>query len=61
MESSEDRTVQSELMYTGETAEEFYARRRPLENLWNGFMAGMSRQQFGNHPGEGMPAEGSKQ
>jgi len=34
-------------MYTGETPEEFYARRAPLENLWTGFMAGMRRNEFG--------------
>jgi len=26
-------------MYTGETPEEFHARRAPLENLWGAFMA----------------------
>jgi hypothetical protein len=34
-------------MYTGETPEEFYARRAPMENLWNGFMAGLRRNEFG--------------
>ena len=28
----------TERMYTGETPDEFRARRAPLENLWNGFM-----------------------
>lgn len=27
------------LMYTGETEDEFYARRQPLEALWTSFMA----------------------
>jgi hypothetical protein len=27
------------LMYTGETMDDFYARRKPLEALWNQFMA----------------------
>ena len=38
------RETAERLMYTGETPEAFYARRAPLEALWNGFMAA-SRQQ----------------
>jgi hypothetical protein len=29
-------------MYTGETPEEFHARRQPLEGLWSGFMASIT-------------------
>lgn len=28
-------------MYTGETSDEFYARRAPLESLWNGMVGGL--------------------
>lgn len=31
-----------QLMYTGETRDEFYARRRASESLWNGFLASIT-------------------
>lgn len=37
-------------MYTGETQEEFFARRQPLADLWNGFMAGATSVQFPAEP-----------
>jgi hypothetical protein len=45
------RTESTEpLMYTGETRDEFYARRQASEGLWNGFLAGISPRGavFGN-------------
>ncbi|MDR6794847.1 hypothetical protein J2X12_002858 [Pseudarthrobacter oxydans] len=35
------------LMYTGETAEQFYARRKPLEDLWNEVMRTAHRVTIG--------------
>lgn len=35
------------LMRTGETPEQFAARRQPLEALWDAFMAPVRRQEFG--------------
>lgn len=34
------------LMYTGETLDEFFARRQPLEALWNQFMASNGSKGF---------------
>ena len=36
----------SERMYTGETPEEFYARRAPLENIWAGCISGCRVQEI---------------
>lgn len=33
-------------MYTGETADEFYARRKPFEELWNSLLAQSRRGEF---------------
>jgi hypothetical protein len=33
-------------MYTGETADDFYARRKPLEDLWNSFMNANRSREF---------------
>jgi hypothetical protein len=33
-------------MCTGETVHEFYARRQPLEDLWNSFMSANRSREF---------------
>lgn len=37
-------------MYTGETPEEFYARRQPLADLWSGLMSPSRQAEFAPEP-----------